>query len=73
FAPYDLRHAWAVRTLLFGWPVELSARQMGHSVDIHTRTYQRWISRERIQQVYDLLVNREDRPRPPEVTDGAED
>ena len=41
FVPYDLRHAWAVRTLLFGWPVELSARQMGHSVDVHTRTYQR--------------------------------
>ncbi len=46
FAPYDLRHAWAVRTLLFGWPVELSARQMGHSVEVHTRTYQRWITRQ---------------------------
>ncbi|MEM6716601.1 MAG: hypothetical protein AAF827_05480 [Cyanobacteria bacterium P01_D01_bin.6] len=57
FAPYDLRHAWAVRTLLFGWPVELSARQMGHSVEVHTRTYQRWITRQQTQQVYDLLVN----------------
>lgn len=65
FAPYDLRHAWAVRTLLFGWPVELSARQMGHSVEIHTRTYQRWISSAQIQQVYELLVNRHNRPRPP--------
>ena len=60
FAPYDLRHAWAVRTLLFGWPVELSARQMGHSVEVHTRTYQRWITRQQTQQVYDLLVNRAD-------------
>ncbi|MDB9529178.1 hypothetical protein PN498_24515 [Oscillatoria sp. CS-180] len=67
FLPYDLRHAWAIRTLLFGWPVELSARQMGHSVDVHTRTYQRWIDREKIQAVYELLVNRRDRPRPPTV------
>lgn len=62
FQPYDLRHAWAVRTLLFGWPVELSARQMGHSVEVHTRTYQQWISREQIEKVYQLLVNRSDRP-----------
>lgn len=65
FAPYDLRHAWAIRTLLFGWPVELSARQMGHSVDVHTRTYQRWISSQQIEGVYRLLVERADRPRPP--------
>ena len=67
FLPYDLRHAWAVRTLLFGWPVELSARQMGHSIDVHTRTYQRWIDREKIQAVYELLVNRSDRPYPPKM------
>lgn len=67
FAPYDLRHAWAVRTLLFGWPVELSARQMGHSVEVHTRTYQRWISAEQIESVYQLLVARPDRPRPPSI------
>lgn len=65
FVPYDLRHAWAIRTLLFGWPVELSARQMGHSVDVHTRTYQRWISSQQIESVYRLLVERADRPRPP--------
>lgn len=66
FLPYDLRHAWAVRTLLFGWPVELSARQMGHSVEVHTRTYQRWITRDQISKVYDLLVNRPDRPLAPQ-------
>ena len=69
FVPYDLRHAWAVRTLLFGWPVELSARQMGHSVEVHTRTYQRWINREKIQAVYDLLLNRRDCPKPPKIYD----
>jgi integrase len=66
FQPYDLRHAWAVRTLLFGWPIELSARQMGHSVEVHSRTYQRWISSQQIESVYQLLVARADRPRPPE-------
>lgn len=67
FVPYDLRHAWAIRTLLFGWPVELSARQMGHSVDVHTRTYQRWISSQQIESVYRLLVERADRPKPPQL------
>lgn len=65
FTPYDLRHAWAVRTLEFGWPDALSAQQMGHSLEVHNRTYQRWINVRHHQRVYDLLVNRDDRPRPP--------
>lgn len=67
FVPYDLRHAWAIRTLEFGWPDALSAQQMGHSLEVHNRTYQRWISLRHHQRVYDLLVNRPDRPRPPEL------
>jgi integrase len=69
FKPYDLRHAWAIRTSVFGWPVELAARQMGHSVEMHTQTYHRWINREHQQKVYDLLVNRSDRPRSPSISD----
>ena len=45
FSPYDLRHAWAVRTIGAGLPDTVSARMMGHSVAIHNNTYQRWISR----------------------------
>ena len=45
FAPYDLRHAWAVRTILLGVPDTVAARMMGHSVAIHNRTYHRWITR----------------------------
>jgi integrase len=67
FSPYDLRHAWAVRTLEFGWPDALSAQQMGHSLEVHNRTYQRWINTRHHQRVYDLLVNRPDRPRPPAI------
>lgn len=55
FNPYDLRHAWAIRTLEIGWPLELSAQMMGHSVIVHSRTYQRWITRERKQKIYDRL------------------
>ena len=56
FNPYDLRHAWAIRTLQESWPVELSASLMGHSVDVHTKTYQRWITRERKMSIFDHLV-----------------
>jgi integrase len=45
FSPYDLRHAWAVRTIHFGLPDTVAARMMGHSVAIHNRTYHRWITR----------------------------
>ncbi|MDS3861457.1 site-specific integrase [Thermosynechococcaceae cyanobacterium BACA0444] len=50
FSPYDLRHAWAVRTIHIGLPDTVSARMMGHSVAIHTRTYHRWITRRDQQQ-----------------------
>ncbi|MEL6470297.1 MAG: site-specific integrase [Cyanobacteria bacterium J06623_4] len=45
FKPYDLRHAWAVRTIGAGLPDTVSARMMGHSVAVHNRTYHRWITR----------------------------
>lgn len=50
FSPYDLRHAWAVRTIHYGLPDAISARMMGHSVAIHTRTYQRWLTHRDQQQ-----------------------
>lgn len=65
FKPYDLRHAWAVRSLEFGLPVELASQQMGHSVDVHCRTYHRWISEEVHQRAYQMMMARADRPRPP--------
>jgi integrase len=58
FKPYDLRHAWAIRTLEYCWPVELAAQMMGHSVEVHTRTYQRWITRERKQKIFDMLTSK---------------
>ncbi|MBD1860027.1 MULTISPECIES: site-specific integrase [Leptolyngbya] len=67
FRPYDLRHCWAVRALRFGVPVSLAARWMGHSVEIHTKTYQAWISEEMETQVYEKSLQNPNRPQAPLV------
>lgn len=54
--PYDLRHAWAVRTIHIGLPDTVAARMMGHSVAIHTRTYHHWITRRDQQQAVDAAL-----------------
>ncbi len=59
FTPYDLRHAWAIRTIHIGLPDSVSARMMGHSVAIHTKTYHHWITRRDQQQAVDKALKRE--------------
>jgi hypothetical protein len=44
FKPYDLRHAWAIRAHVLGIPIKAAADNLGHSVQVHTQTYQRWFS-----------------------------
>jgi integrase len=61
----DLRHRWAIRTLEFDLPHQLAAKQMGHSVAVHERTYHRWITADTHQRAYDALMLRSDRPVPP--------
>ena len=41
---YDLRHAWAVRSIREAVPTGLAARCMGHDISVHTRTYHRWLT-----------------------------
>jgi integrase len=60
FNPYDLRHAWAVRTLYFGWDISLAAAQMGHSVAVHCSVYHRWITDRHHQRAFEILMNRSD-------------
>ena len=48
--PYDLRHAWAVRTIFYDLPDTVAARMMGHSVSLHTQTYHHWITKRNQQQ-----------------------
>ncbi len=55
--PYDLRHAWAIRTIHIGLPDTIAARMMGHSVAIHTRTYHHWITRRDQQKAVDKVLN----------------
>lgn len=64
FSPYDLRHAWAVRTIHFGLPDTVAARMMGHSVAIHTRTYHRWITHRDQRQAVETALNRSDLKAP---------
>lgn len=68
FAPYDLRHCWAVRSLEFGLDISLAAQQMGHSAKVHSDLYHHWISDRHHQKAYDALMNRSDRPKPPSST-----
>ena len=56
FTPYDLRHAWAVRTIHIGLPNTVAAKMMGHSVSIHTKTYHHWITRRDQQQAVDSAL-----------------
>jgi hypothetical protein len=58
FSPYDLRHAWAVRTIHFGLPDTVAARMMGHSVAVHTRTYHQWITHRDQQQAVEAALQR---------------
>ena len=58
FTPYDLRHAWAVRTILIGLQNTVAAKMMGHSVSIHTKTYHHWITRRDQQLAVDSALSR---------------
>ena len=55
--PYDLRHAWAIRTIHIGLPNTVAAKMMGHSVSIHTKTYHHWITRRDQQQAVDSALS----------------
>lgn len=58
FRAYDLRHAWAVRSLVMGLDLTLASQQMGHSVAVHSQIYHHWISeaihRAAFEQLNDL-------------------
>ncbi|MCS6781663.1 MAG: site-specific integrase [Gloeomargarita sp. SKYG98] len=65
FTPYALRHCWAIRAIQFNLPIALAARMMGHSVEVHTQTYHRWITADLYQQEYNRVCRAPDRPTPP--------
>lgn len=65
FSPYNLRHSWARRSFEFGMDISLAARQMGHSVKVHTDTYRHWIDKSAFERAYRLLITHPDRPLAP--------
>lgn len=52
FQPYDLRHACAIRSHLQGIPIKAAADNLGHTVDEHTKTYQRWFGIENRKKAF---------------------
>jgi integrase len=66
FKVYDLRHAWAVRSLEYGIDISLAAKQMGHSLQVHSSLYHSWINDQAHQRAFELAINKSDRPLPPD-------
>ena len=58
FHAYDLRHAYAVRTMQMGLNLTLAAQQLGHSVTIHTEIYHRWVSEKVHQEAFEKLLQK---------------
>ncbi len=58
FCPYDLRHRYAVRGYELGIPIKEMADNMGHSVEMHTKTYQKYMTIDSRRIVYqNAIVN----------------
>jgi integrase len=51
FNLYDLRHLYAWHTIVAGLDVRLAAKFMGHSVEVHTSTYNRFLTKEHFRQL----------------------
>lgn len=60
FPPYNLRHAYAVRGHELGMPIKEMADNMGHSVDMHTNHYQKWMTIDSRRVVYQKAISKAD-------------
>lgn len=58
FSPYNLRHAYAIRGHELGIPIKEMADNMGHSVDMHTKTYQKYMTMDTRRIVYQNAINK---------------
>ncbi|MDA0265475.1 MAG: hypothetical protein O2890_09275 [Cyanobacteria bacterium] len=56
--PYALRHAYAIRCHVAGVKVAIAAAWMGHSPDMHLKTYQKWISEKVHRQAWKELQSK---------------
>ncbi|NJK57019.1 MAG: hypothetical protein HC939_13920 [Pleurocapsa sp. SU_5_0] len=62
--PGALRHCWAIRAMGF-MPDSMAARMMAHTTAVHNQTYKRWLNENQEEEFYRLLMQRTDRPLPP--------
>jgi integrase len=58
FQPYNLRHAWAIRAHLLGIPIKAASDNLGHGVEIHTRTYQRYFGRDNRKKAINEAIHK---------------
>ena len=56
FQPYDLRHAYALRGHRLRIPIKTMSDYMGHTVQEHTKTYQRWMNEDTNLEIYKEVV-----------------
>lgn len=58
FKPYDLRHAWAIRAHMLNIPIKVAADNLGHTIDEHTKTYQKWFGRDNRKKAINEAINK---------------
>lgn len=61
---YDLRHCYARRCFEFGYSPEFGAKMMGHSPDVHCKTYRRWIDEGVYWAIYKKGIDGDRPPAP---------
>lgn len=60
FTSYDLRQAYAIRGHKLRVPIKAMADYMGHTVQEHTKTYQRWMNKDANFDIYkDVLIEKQ--------------
>ncbi|BAY89296.1 isC family protein [Tolypothrix sp. PCC 7601] len=60
FRPYELRHAYAIRGHRLQVPIKTMSDYMGHTVQEHTKTYQRWMNEDANLEIYrEVVIHRQ--------------
>jgi hypothetical protein len=54
---YSLRHRYAIRAHELDIPIDDAARWMGHSVEMHVKTYQKYMDSSTSDKIYRKLLN----------------
>lgn len=62
-SPYDLRHAFAGRTLRYGISTAVSAKLLGHSEAIHSIVYRAWVSEKTYLDAVDEAIAKKSSPQ----------